>query len=109
MERDLVEERRWITKTDYKQGLALAQLSPGPLATQLAIYLGYVHSGVLGATGVGIAFLLPSFSAVIILAQAYSRYGGLSWVRAAFYGIGAAAIGSIRPPAYTMSLRASAK
>jgi chromate transporter len=59
MERDLVEKRRWITTTDYKQGLALAQLAPGPLAAQLAIYFGYVHSGILGATLVGVAFVLP--------------------------------------------------
>jgi chromate transporter len=50
MHRDLVERRRWITDADYKEGLTLAQLMPGPLAAQLAIYLGYVHYGVLGAS-----------------------------------------------------------
>src|SRR5436305_7043125 len=65
MERDLVEKRGWITETDYKQGLALAQLAPGPLAAQLAIYLGYVHSGILGATLIGLAFVLPSFLMVL--------------------------------------------
>ena len=63
MHRDLVEHRRWITEADYKEGLTLAQLMPGPLAAQLAIYLGYVHYKVLGATIVGLTFVLPSFDA----------------------------------------------
>src|SRR6185295_16680906 len=77
MQKDLVEERRWITKEDYVQGVALAQLAPGPLAAQLAIYLGWVRGGVLGATLVGAAFVLPSFLIVLVLAALYVRYGGL--------------------------------
>ena len=50
MQRDLVDERRWISRQDYLDGLALAQLAPGPLAAQLAMYLGYVHAGIVGAT-----------------------------------------------------------
>src|SRR6187399_3522059 len=61
MHRDLVERRKWISETEYKEGLTLAQIMPGPLAAQLAIYLGYVHYGVTGATLVGITFVLPSF------------------------------------------------
>src|SRR6202162_5338140 len=61
MRRDLVEERKWISDADYKEGLALAQLAPGPLAAQLAIYLGYVHYKIVGATLAGVAFVLPSF------------------------------------------------
>src|SRR6202051_2495739 len=61
MQRDLVEKRRWITPDEYVEGLALAQLAPGPLAAQLAMYLGYVRAGILGATLVSIAFVLPSF------------------------------------------------
>src|SRR3954453_21242189 len=59
MQRDLVEQRRWISKQDYVQGLALAQLAPGPLAAQLAIYLGFVRTGIVGATAVAVAFVLP--------------------------------------------------
>src|SRR5712671_4149437 len=70
MQRDLVEQRRWISESDYKEGLTLAQLMPGPLAAQLAIYLGYVHYRILGATVVGIAFVLPSFLMVIALGAA---------------------------------------
>src|SRR5688572_13337048 len=67
MHRDLVERRKWISDADYKEGLALAQLAPGPLAAQLMIYLGYVHYRVVGATLVGIAFVLPSFLMVLAL------------------------------------------
>ena len=65
MQRDLVERRRWLSSEDYVQGLALAQLAPGPLAAQLAIYLGWVRGRVLGATLVGFAFVLPSFLMVL--------------------------------------------
>src|SRR6266850_4968920 len=109
MERDLVEERRWITKTDYKQGLALAQLAPGPLAAQLAIYLGYVHSGVLGATLVGLAFILPSFLMVLGISVAYVQFGGLRWMQALFYGIGAAVIGIIARSAFKLTTRTVGK
>src|SRR5258705_12893969 len=77
MQRDLVERRRWISKQDYVEGLALAQLAPGPLAAQLAIYLGWVRSGVLGATLVSLAFVLPSFLMVLALSAFCVRFGGL--------------------------------
>jgi chromate transporter len=95
MHRDLVETKKWILEEDYKEGLALAQLAPGPLAAQLAIYLGYVHHGILGATLVGFAFVLPSFLMVLALGEAYLRFGGLSWIQGVFYGVGAAVIGII--------------
>jgi chromate transporter len=95
MERDLVEERRWFTSEEYLRGLALAQLAPGPLAAQLAIYLGWARGGVLGATLVGIAFVLPSFVIVLILSALYIRLHGLAWMQAAFYGVGAAVIAII--------------
>lgn len=95
MQQDLVEERRWIRKEDYVEGLALAQLAPGPLAAQLAIYLGYVRAGILGATAVGFAFVLPSFLMVLALSAAYVRFGGLPWMQGMFYGIGASVIGII--------------
>lgn len=92
MHRDLVEERQWITEGDYKEGLALAQLAPGPLAAQLAIYLGYVHYRIAGATLGGIAFVMPSFLMVVALGWAYQSFGGLPWMQAVFYGVGAAVI-----------------
>lgn len=103
MQRDLVDKRGWISKEDYLEGLALAQLAPGPLAAQLAMYLGYVRAGVLGATAVGIAFVLPSFLMVLALSAAYARFGGLPWMQAMFYGIGAAVIGIIARSAFKLT------
>src|SRR5712671_5962352 len=103
MQQDLVDARRWISQEDYVEGLAFAQLAPGPLAAQLAMYLGYVRAGVLGATLVGFAFVLPSFLMVLALSAAYMRYGGLSWMQAVFYGIGAAVIGIIARSAWKLT------
>src|SRR3989442_3226095 len=102
MQRDLVEKRRWISRQDYVEGLALAQLAPGPLAAQLAIYLGWIRGGVTGATLVGVAFVLPSFVMVLAISALYLRYGGLSWMQGAFYGIGAAVIAIIARSAYKL-------
>ena len=109
MYRDLVETRRWISDDDYKEGLTLAQLMPGPLAAQLAMYLGYVHYRVLGATVAGIAFVLPSFAMVLAIGWAYVRYGGLPWMQAAFYGVGAAVIGIIAISAYKLTTKSIGK
>src|SRR6185436_17117952 len=95
MQRDLVERRRWLSKRDYLEGLALAQLAPGPLAAQLAIYLGWVRAGVGGATLVAAAFILPSFVMVMIISALYVRFGGLPWMQSVFYGVGAAVIAII--------------
>lgn len=109
MRRDLVEGRGWIADGDYKEGLALAQLAPGPLAAQLAIYLGYVHYRVLGATLVGIAFVLPSFFMVVALGLAYMRFGGLAWTQAVFYGVSAAVIGIIAISGYKLTTKSVGK
>jgi len=103
MQQDLVDERGWISREDYVEGLALAQLAPGPLAAQLAIYLGYLRAGVLGATLVGVAFILPSFLMVLALSAAYVRFGGLAWMQGMFYGIGAAVIGIIARSAFKLT------
>jgi chromate transporter len=102
MQRDLVESRRWVLKSDYVEGLAFSQLSPGPLAAQLAMYLGWVRAGIFGATLVGAAFILPSFLMVMALAWLYLRYEGLSWMQGAFYGIGAAVIAIIARSAFKL-------
>lgn len=105
MHRDLVEERGWIGEADYKEGLALAQLMPGPLAAQLAMYLGYVHFRVLGATLVGVVFVMPSFVMVVALGWAYMRFGGLAWMQAVFYGVAAAVIGIIAMSAWKLTTK----
>lgn len=109
MHRDLVVERGWITEEDYREGLALAQLAPGPLAAQLSIYLGYVHYGIFGATLTGVAFVIPSFLMVLALGWAYVRLGGLPWMQAIFYGIGAAVIGIIAMGTYKLTTKTVGK
>src|SRR5437773_2845552 len=103
MHRDLVEKRKWIGEEDYKEGFALAQLAPGPLAAQLAIYLGYVDYKIVGATLAGLAFVLPSFLMVIAIGYAYVEFGGLPWMQSVFYGVGAAVIGIIAISSYKLS------
>lgn len=102
MQKDLVEERKWVSSQDYVEGLAFSQLSPGPLAAQLAMYLGWVRAGTLGATLTGAVFVLPSFLMVLILAGLYVHYGRLPWIQGAFYGIGAAVIAIIARSAYKL-------
>jgi chromate transporter len=105
MQRDLVEKRAWIAESDYKEGLALAQLCPGPLAAQLAMYLGYIRYRMLGATLVGLAFIWPSFLMVVALGWLYTLYGGLTWMQAVFYGVGASVIGIIAYSAFKLTNR----
>ncbi|MRX48437.1 chromate transporter [Pedobacter puniceum] len=109
MQRDLVEDKKWISQEEYKEGLALAQLAPGPLAAQLGIYLGFVHYRILGATLVGLAFVLPSFLMVLTLGVAYKLYSGLAWMQAVFYGVSAAVIGIIALSAYKLTIKSISK
>src|SRR5947208_13803813 len=109
MHRDLVEQRKWINEDDYRDGLALAQLAPGPLAAQLSIYLGYVHYRLIGATLVGLAFVLPSFLTVVAIGIAYKLFGGLPWMQAVFYGVGAAVIGIIAMSSYKLTTKSVSK
>jgi len=109
MQKDLVETKGWISKQEYLDGLALAQLAPGPLAAQLAIYLGWVRFGVLGASLISAAFILPSFVMVLVLSWLYLEYGGISWIEGAFYGIGAAVIAIIARSAYKLTKLSLAK
>jgi chromate transporter len=103
MHRDLVEQRRWISEDTYKLSLALAQIMPGPLAAQTAIAIGYFEGGVLGATLAGLAFILPSFVMVVAISVAYVAYGGLWWMQALFYAIGATVIAIIAIAAYKLA------
>jgi chromate transporter len=103
MQRDLVERHHWIDDEEYKLGLALAQIMPGPLAAQLAIAIGFFAHGVLGATLVGLAFVLPSFLMVLTLSALYVAFGGLWWMQAVFYGVSAAVIGIIAIAAYKLA------
>jgi chromate transporter len=109
MNTDLVENKKWISEEEYKEGLALAQLAPGPLAAQLGIYIGFVHYRFLGATLVGLAFVLPSFIMVVLLGMAYKLYSGLPWMLAVFYGVSSAVIGIIAISAYRLTIKSVGK
>ncbi|HSU52322.1 MAG TPA: chromate transporter [Segetibacter sp.] len=109
MHRDLVEDKKWISEEEYKDGLALAQLAPGPLAAQLSIYLGYVHYKLIGATLVGAAFVLPSFAMVVAIGMAYKMFGGLPWMQAIFYGVGSAVVGIITISSYKLAEKSISK
>ena len=103
MRRDLVDEKKWISSEEYSEGFALSQLAPGPLAAQLAIYLGWARYRILGATLVGFAFILPSFLMVLGLAALYVSFGGLNWIQGAFYGIGSAVIAIMAMSSYKLT------
>ncbi|HLG38937.1 MAG TPA: chromate transporter, partial [Chitinophagaceae bacterium] len=109
MHRDLVEKRKWIAEEAYKEGLALSQLAPGPLAAQLAIYIGYVDYKIIGATIAGLAFILPSFLMVVGIGYAYVEFGGLPWMQSVFYGVGAAVIGIIAISSYKLTKKTIGK
>jgi chromate transporter len=87
MQRDLIP-RRWITEQEYLEGLAFAQMMPGPLAAQLAMWIGFIRHGFIGASLVGIVFILPAFLIVLVISVFYVRFQGLSIVQSLFYGIG---------------------
>lgn len=109
LHRDLVENNKWISEEEYKEGLALAQLAPGPLAAQLSMYLGYVHYRFIGATLVSLAFVMPSFLMVVGIGIAYKMFGGLPWMQAVFYGVGAAVIGIIAMSSYKLTTKSIGK
>jgi chromate transporter len=95
MQRDLVERRGWITQQEYLEGLAVAQTMPGPLAAQLAMWLGYVRRGFWGAVAAAIPFILPPFVIVTVVAALYVAFAGSNVIQALFYGIGPTVIALI--------------
>jgi len=95
MQRDLVERRRWFTQEEYLQGLAVSQTLPGPLAAQLAMWLGYVRRGFWGAVAAAVPFILPPFVIVSIVAALYVSFRGTTVIQALFYGIGPTVIALI--------------
>lgn len=92
MQRDLVERRGWIDRKDFLDGVALGQAMPGPLAAQVAMWVGYLRAGAWGALAVAVPFIAPSFVVVVAAAHLYVRYDGLEVVQALFRGVGPAVI-----------------
>jgi chromate transporter len=103
MRRDLVEERQLVDEPTYNLSIALAQIMPGPLAAQTAMAIGYFRGGVIGATMVGLAFILPSFLMVLGLGALYVAFGGMPSIQAMFYGIGPAVIAIIAMAAHRLA------
>lgn len=109
MHRDLVERRKWLSGADYELALTVAQVMPGPLAAQLAMGIGYLRAGLVGATVVALAFILPSFVIVVALAAVYAANAGLWWVQALFYTVGASVIAIIAIAAYRLARSTNAR
>src|SRR3989440_8669452 len=103
MQRDLVEQRGWFTEQEYRQGLALAQTMPGPLAAQLAMWFGFLEAGALGAAAVAIPFVLPPCLLVTAVAVLYAKYQGLGVVHEIFLGVGPAVLAIIAIAAYKLA------
>jgi len=103
MEKELVQERRWLTKEEFREGLAVCQSLPGPLAIQVGIFISYIRGGFWGAWAGGWAFILPNFLFVAALGALYVHFGGLSPVKAIFYGVSPAVIALIFYSCYRLA------
>jgi chromate transporter len=103
MHRDLVEGRRWYTEDEYQQGLAISQAMPGPLAAQLAMWLGYLERSWTGALAVTVPFVLPPFLIVTAIAVLYAHYQGLALVQDLFFGIAPAVLAIIAIASYKLA------
>ena len=95
MRRELVDDRKWVSDSQFREGVTLSQIAPGPLAAQLAMYIGWLEGGAMGAVAIGAAFVLPSLIIVLALAEAYRRAGTMPVITMLFYGVGAAVIAVI--------------
>jgi chromate transporter len=95
MEKELVQERRWLTAEEMRNAIAVSQTLPGPLAIQVGIFIAYLLGGFWGAWAGGWAFILPNFVIVAVLAALYVHFGGLSWMTPVFYGVSPAVIALI--------------
>ncbi|HYM20544.1 MAG TPA: chromate efflux transporter [Candidatus Kapabacteria bacterium] len=109
MERDLVDARGWVSKDEFLRGLAFSKMAPGPFATQLALYIGYIRSGIFGASAVAVAFIAPSFLMVVGLAIIYQAYGEMHWMQATFNAVSAAVLGIMARSGYKLALTAVGK
>src|SRR6476660_9966306 len=103
MERELVDERKWLTKEQMREAIAICQSMPGPLAIQVGIYVSYLRGGFWGAWAGGWAFILPNFIIVASLGALYTYFGGLSPVTAIFYGVAPAVIALILSSCYSLA------
>jgi len=103
MEREMVGERKWLTKDEMREGIAVCQSLPGPLAIQVGIWISYIRGGFWGAWAGGWAFILPNFIIVAALGALYVRLEGLPAVAAIFYGVSPAVIALILYSCYRLT------
>src|SRR5216684_6010967 len=103
MERELVGDKKWLTREEMREGIAVCQSLPGPLAIQVGIWISYIRGGFWGAWAGGCAFILPNFIIVATLGALYVHFGGLPWVTAIFYGVSPAVIALILHSCYRLT------
>src|SRR5262249_30760524 len=103
MEREMVGERKWLTKEEMREGIAVCQSLPGPLAIQVGIWISYIRGGFWGAWAGGWAFILPNFIIVSAVGALYVHWGELSAVQAIFYGVSPAVIALILHSCYRLT------
>ena len=103
MERELVDERKWLTKEQMREAIAICQSLPGPLAIQVGVYVSYLRGGFCGAWAGGWAFILPNFAIVASLGALYVYLGNLQPVTAIFYGVSPAVIALILHSCYRLA------
>jgi chromate transporter len=103
MERDLVEDRKWVSREEFREGVAVCQFLPGPLAIQVGIFISYLRGGFWGAWAGGCAFILPNFVIVASLGGLFVHFGDLPLVREIFYGVSPAVIALIVYSCYRLT------
>src|SRR5262244_894527 len=103
MERELVADKKWLTKDEMREGIAVCQSLPGPLAIQVGIWISYIRGGFWGAWAGGWAFILPNFIIVATLGALYVRFEGLPAVAHIFYGVSPAVIALILHSCYRLT------
>jgi chromate transporter len=104
MEKELVQDRGWLTKEEMRDAVAVSQSLPGPLAIQVGVFIAYLRGGFWAAWAGGWAFILPNFLIVATLGALYVHFGGLSWMTALFYGVSPAVIALILHSCYRLAM-----
>ena len=87
MQRLLVDERRWISERRFLHALNYCMLLPGPEATQLAAYIGWLMHRWRGGLAAGVIFVLPGFLSILVLSIVYAGWGDVPLVESVFYGV----------------------
>jgi chromate transporter len=103
MERELVNDKKWLSKEQMRESIAICQSLPGPLAIQVGIYIAWLRGGFWGAWLGGWCFILPNFVIVAALGALYVYLGDLQPVTAIFYGVSPAVIALILHSCYRLA------